>query len=58
MDNGGYIYVCGATAMGEDVHKTILEIIIQYKSMEKSEAEKYVKSLQTTGRYIQELWTA
>ena len=58
LELGGYIYVCGATAMGEDVHKTILDVVQTHKQISKEEAEKYVKALQTSGRYIQELWTA
>ncbi len=27
LDNGGYIFVCGATAMGNDVHEALLEIL-------------------------------
>ena len=28
---GGYIYVCGATAMGEDVAHAIVEVVQKYK---------------------------
>lgn len=58
LEGGGYVYVCGATAMGEDVHRTIVEIVQAEKGVSREEAEKYVKHLQTSGRYIQELWTA
>jgi NADPH-ferrihemoprotein reductase len=58
LDQGGYVYVCGATAMGEDVHKTIVEVVQTHKKLSHDEAEKFVRGLQTSGRYIQELWTA
>lgn len=62
LDNGGYIYLCGATAMGADVMETIINILIKYKSNDgianKEQAHAYLKTLQENGRYVQELWSA
>jgi len=58
LESGAYVYVCGATKMGEDVLKAIQDILQTYKKMSKEEADKYIKSLQSSGRYVQELWTA
>ena len=58
LESGAYVYVCGATKMGEDVLKAIQDILQTYKKMSKDEADKYIKSLQSSGRYVQELWTA
>jgi len=55
-NDGGYIYVCGATNMGADVLNTINKIIQDYGKMSKEEAREYITNLQLGGRYIQELW--
>ena len=54
----GYVYVCGATSMGNDVHETIVQIIMKHnKYSSKQQAVDVVKSLQANGRYVQELWS-
>lgn len=58
LDQGAYVYVCGATNMGNDVMEAIVTILQQKKTISKSEAENYLKRLQNNGRYVQELWTA
>eukprot|EP00596_Hydrurales_sp_CCMP1899_P008435 CAMPEP_0119042436 /NCGR_PEP_ID=MMETSP1177-20130426/15177_1 /TAXON_ID=2985 /ORGANISM="Ochromonas sp, Strain CCMP1899" /LENGTH=623 /DNA_ID=CAMNT_0007009233 /DNA_START=235 /DNA_END=2106 /DNA_ORIENTATION=- len=57
LDANGHIYVCGATAMGADVMEKIIEVISTHKSMTKTVAQEYVKSLQASGRYVTELWS-
>lgn len=57
-EHGAYIYVCGATAMGQDVMDSFIEIIKEYKNISNSDAVDYIKALQNNGRYVQELWTA
>jgi NADPH-ferrihemoprotein reductase len=57
LDNGGYIFVCGATAMGGDVHTALLDILLKEKSMTKDRALAYLSDLQKNGRYVQELWS-
>jgi len=55
-NDGGYIYVCGATKMGADVLATIQKIIQEYGKMTETEAREYITTLQLSGRYVQELW--
>jgi len=64
-DQGAYVYVCGATAMGSDVMTTFTKILQQHggsgkakESLLEPEAIKFLKDLQDSGRYVQELWTA
>ena len=58
LDQGGYIYVCGATSMGVDVMDAIVKVIMEQKTLKKEAAVEFVKDLQKKGRYVQELWTA
>lgn len=55
FQRGGYIYVCGGTAMGADINKTLLSIA-EKNGLSKAEQEAMLSSLKTSGRYIQELW--
>jgi NADPH-ferrihemoprotein reductase len=57
LDQGGYLFVCGATAMGNDVHATLVKIVEAEKKLDKAGAEAYVKTLKDTHRYVQELWS-
>lgn len=51
-----YFYVCGATSMGRDVRDAISSIFVQQGGKSAEEAQKLLKQLQGSGRYIQELW--
>ncbi|DAZ99033.1 TPA: hypothetical protein N0F65_010919, partial [Lagenidium giganteum] len=53
---GAYIYVCGATSMGNDVHKVLHEIMEEHGGLSASAATDRLKALQDSHRYIQELW--
>lgn len=53
-----YIYVCGATKMGSDVLATIHKIVQEQGKLTKPETDKYIKQLQESHRYVQELWSA
>ncbi|KAG9405984.1 hypothetical protein AC1031_003906 [Aphanomyces cochlioides] len=55
---GGYIYVCGATLMGADVHKAFVELIQTHGGKSAADATKFVHDLQQSHRYVQELWSA
>lgn len=57
IELGGYIYVCGATAMGSDVHAALIDIWSSGKGVSKDAATAAIKNLQDTGRYVQELWS-
>ncbi|RHY70689.1 hypothetical protein DYB30_010546, partial [Aphanomyces astaci] len=55
---GGYVYVCGATLMGTDVHKAFVELVQTHGAKSVVDATRYVQDLQHNHRYIQELWSA
>jgi len=55
LDLGGYIFVCGATAMGADVHAALNDIWATGKGVSKEAAAAAIKGLQDSGRYVQEL---
>jgi len=52
-----YVYVCGGTRMGTDVHKALVDLIMANGGMKEDDAHAYVKNLQNDGRYVQELWS-
>jgi NADPH-ferrihemoprotein reductase len=62
MEENGHIYVCGATAMGNDVQSAIIKLVSEYKKISMDEASTMVKKLQEKKpnqptRYVQELWS-
>eukprot|EP00388_Colpodella_angusta_P031419 GDKK01022805.1.p2 GENE.GDKK01022805.1~~GDKK01022805.1.p2 ORF type:complete len:148 (-),score=37.14 GDKK01022805.1:228-671(-) len=58
LNQGAYVYVCGATAMGTDVMAAFVKILQEQNNMSVAQATAFVKELQDKGRYVQELWTA
>eukprot|EP01035_Chromulina_nebulosa_P017613 gene17613-23188_t len=56
LQNGAYIYVCGALSMGADVHASLKSIVEKYGKLSPDLAEDYLKDLKFQNRYIQELW--
>jgi NADPH-ferrihemoprotein reductase len=52
-----YLYVCGATLMGRAVKDVVVSLAVTHGGMEQGEAQKYVDKLQSSGRYVQELWS-
>ncbi|KAF0712969.1 hypothetical protein As57867_004565, partial [Aphanomyces stellatus] len=55
---GAHIYVCGATLMGTDVHKSFVELVQAHGGKSADDASRFVQDLQHNHRYIQELWSA
>eukprot|EP00605_Chrysophyceae_sp_TOSAG23-4_P002699 GSChrysophyteH1.ASY1.ANO1.2976.1 assembled CDS len=58
LDDGAYIYVCGATAMGADVHNALIAMLKASKGFSQTKATGFLADLQKSGRYVQELWSA
>ncbi len=58
INQGAYIYVCGATLMGRDVLNTIRDICVTYGKKTESEADIYVDKMIRANKYVQELWSA
>nr|CAG4646861.1 EOG090X027R [Megafenestra aurita]SVE92258.1 EOG090X027R [Megafenestra aurita] len=54
----GHIYVCGdARNMARDVHDIIIETCSKYGQMSASEAQAFVKKLETQRRYSADVWS-
>ncbi|CAM9262505.1 unnamed protein product [Choristocarpus tenellus] len=57
LNEGAYVYVCGGTSMGNDVHKELSSIMRLQGAMSDEEAKEYLHNLHVSGRYVQELWS-
>ncbi|XP_030848141.1 NADPH--cytochrome P450 reductase [Strongylocentrotus purpuratus] len=58
LEKGSHIYVCGdARFMAPDVQRTIREIICQEGGKTQTEAEDYIKKMQSKGRYSCDVWS-
>ena len=51
-----YFYVCGGTTMGNDVYKT-LEQILMDRINNNEDVTAYLSNMKAKGRYVQELWS-
>jgi NADPH-ferrihemoprotein reductase len=58
IDKGAYIFVCGGTSMGNDVHRALLQLLETHRKLCTSDATVAIEQLQKSGRYVQELWSA
>jgi len=57
FDNGAVFYVCGAKdPMSKDVHKTLVDIISQRKSIDNEAAEDYLAEMEEQGRYLRDVY--
>ena len=56
LENGAYLYICGAIAMGKDVHQALLEIVSQQGGKSKEDAADYLSELQQAGRYAKDVY--
>jgi NADPH-ferrihemoprotein reductase len=58
LQKGGYVYVCGdAKSMARDVNQTFINCAIEFGGLTDAKAHEYVKSLRTTGRYQEDVWS-
>lgn len=56
LQNGAHLYVCGAIAMGKDVHAALLDIVATHNGGDAEAAAEYLTSLQTGGRYSRDVY--
>ena len=56
LQNGAHLYVCGAIAMGKDVHAVLREIVAQHNGGDDEAAADYLSRLQAEGRYARDVY--
>ncbi|HZV38090.1 MAG TPA: assimilatory sulfite reductase (NADPH) flavoprotein subunit, partial [Pseudoxanthomonas sp.] len=56
LQNGAHFYVCGAIAMGKDVHAALLDIAAEHGALDRDAAGEYLTKLQTEGRYARDVY--
>ena len=56
LDGGAHLYVCGATAMGRDVHAALRAIVAQQRGLDAEAAEEWLRELQRAGRYARDVY--
>ncbi len=52
----GYVYVCGAQPMRASVRAVFVDVVAEYGSLPREQAEAYIDELETTTRYRPDLW--
>jgi len=57
LEEGAYIYLCGdASHMAPDVHNILVTVIEEQASVQREEAEEYLRDLQRDGRYQRDVY--
>ncbi len=56
LESGAHLYVCGALAMGRDVHAALLEVIAIHGGHDADAASDYLESLRAQGRYSRDVY--
>lgn len=56
LENGAHVYVCGAIAMGKDVHQALLDIVRSRGGLSGEAAADYLSALQQAGRYARDVY--
>lgn len=57
LADGAYFYVCGdASRMAKDVRRALIEICIDQGGMTEDQALEFLKTLEQTGRYAQDVY--
>lgn len=56
LQDGAHLYVCGAIAMGKDVHAALLDIVASHSGGDAEAAAEYLSALQKEGRYARDVY--
>lgn len=56
LQGGAHLYVCGAIAMGKDVHQALLDIVQAQGGVSPEAAAEYLAGLQQSGRYAKDVY--
>lgn len=56
LEGGAHLYVCGAIAMGKDVHAALAGLVAEHGGRSREGAEAYVDDLQQQGRYARDVY--
>lgn len=56
LESGAHLYICGAIAMGKDVHQALLDIVSEQGGKSKEDAAEYLSELQQAGRYAKDVY--
>ncbi|MDH5831843.1 assimilatory sulfite reductase (NADPH) flavoprotein subunit [Luteimonas sp. M1R5S18] len=56
LQGGAHLYVCGAIAMGKDVHAALLDIVASHSGSDAEAAAEYLSTLQKEGRYARDVY--
>lgn len=56
LQNGAYLYVCGAISMSKDVHTTLLQILVTHGNLTKEAAAETLIGMQREGRYARDVY--
>ncbi len=56
LRGGAHLYVCGAVAMGKDVHAALLRIVSEHAGLDEEAAADYLTRLQAEGRYSRDVY--
>lgn len=57
VEQGAFVFVCGATAMGQSVLEAFAEILAAEKGVSTSAGHDLIKDMQKKHTYVQELWS-
>jgi sulfite reductase (NADPH) flavoprotein alpha-component len=56
LEAGAHLYVCGATAMGKDVHAALRDLVATQRGVDAGTAEDWLRELQQQGRYARDVY--
>jgi sulfite reductase (NADPH) flavoprotein alpha-component len=56
LEGGAHLYVCGAIAMGKDVHQALIDVVAEHGGRDREAAEEYLRGLQQAGRYSRDVY--